>query len=46
MFGSVTVGYMSNLKIKVVIKTSKGPSQDFEGRVYQALSGYKHINWS
>jgi len=43
MFGSVTVGYMSNLKIEVAIKTSKGSSQDVEGRVYQALSGYKHF---
>jgi len=43
MFGSVTVGYMSNLKIEVTIKTSKGSSQDVEGRVYQALSGYKHF---
>ena len=43
MFGSVTVGYMSNLNIEVAIKTSKGSSQDVEGRVYQALSGYKHF---
>ena len=38
-FGSVTLGILKTLNVEVVIKHSKGSSQDVEGRVYQALSG-------
>ena len=42
-FGLVTIGNLTHLGIDVAIKSSKGTSQDVEGRVYQAFSGSKHF---
>jgi len=40
---ALIVGYLKNLELHVAIKSSKGSTQDVEGKVYQCFSGSTHF---